>query len=75
MAETLSLKVWGPAGERFQVELPPGSEIATALSRFADALGCPVGHLDYQIDEGIRVLGESSARAHHIDVCGLPRPS
>ena len=73
MAETVSLKVWGPAGERFQVELPAGSDILPRLTGWAKALGCRVGDLDYQIDGGMRVLGEASAQAHRIDVCGLPR--
>lgn len=73
MAETLSLKVWGPAGERFEADLPAGSSILPTLIRRAQELGCPVGSLDYQINGGTRVLGEASARARHIDVCGLPR--
>ena len=73
MTETLSLKVWGPAGECFEVELPAASGILPTLIRWAQELGCPVGSLDYQINDGTRVLGEASAQAHHIDVCGLPR--
>lgn len=73
MDENLSLKVWGPAGERFEVELPAGSDILPSLTGWAKALGCRVGDLDYQINDGTRVLGAASAQAHHIDVCGLPR--
>lgn len=73
MRQRLTLHLWGPAGETHTVELPDRSGLVPALTQWAREIGCPVGELDYRINDGLRVLGESSARSRHIDVCGLPR--
>lgn len=75
MPPTLRLKAWTPGGECLQAELPSDSDIRPTLTAWAKACGCPVGDLDYQINDGLRVLGEASALARQIDVCGLPRNS
>lgn len=75
MPPRLTLKVWAPAGAQGQFELRDPSEIAGRLSRWAKQVGCPVGDVDYQINDGLRVMGEQGAQAQHIDVCGLPRRS
>ena len=73
MKRTLTLHLWGPAGEEREVELADESKILSELVAWATEIGCHAGELDYQIDDGLRVLGEGSARRRSIDGCGLPR--
>ena len=73
MRKKLILRLWGPGGEERDVELQDESRIRSELASWAMEIGCRVGDLDYQINDGLRVLGEASARRRAIDVCGLPR--
>ena len=72
MPEALRLRLWGPGGEAHEMVLPADAPIGPALKSWARAIGCGAGAIDYQVNDGIRILGEVTARVQHIDVCGLP---
>ena len=72
MTEPLRLRLWGPGGETHEMVLPADAAVGPALQSWARAIGCGAGAIDYQVNDGIRILGEATARVQHIDVCGLP---
>jgi len=70
----MRLTLWGPAGESAQFGVAVESEVIPTLIEWCRAVDLRPGDVDYRIDDGIRILGEPSAYAAGIDVCGLPKP-
>ncbi len=69
----MQLTLWGPADQHAQFEVGDESEIVPTLLEWCRKIGIRPSDVDYQIDDGLRILGDPSAQAAGIDVCGLPR--
>ena len=71
--EAIRLRLWAPDGTTHVMVIGDETEIPAALRAWAAEVGCPPGEVDYQVNDGLRVLGETTARRRRVDVCGLPR--
>jgi len=67
MAERLRLKLWGPSGECCELELNDRGEVIRALTDWANEIGCGPNELDYQVNDGLRIMGEGNPYAGEID--------
>ncbi len=66
------IKIWSGENATLQMECQDDDLLLDILRNAAEQLDCRLGDLDYQVDNGIRMLGNTSAASKHIDYCGLP---
>jgi hypothetical protein len=69
----MRLQLWGPEGQYASLEVDDGAGVFPALLEWCRSEGLRPGDVDYQVDKGVRMLGEASALAAGLDFCGLPR--
>mgnify|MGYP003307750393 CR=1 FL=1 len=67
MAEGLRLKLWGPNGESREFELNDRGEVIRALTDWANEIGCGQNELDYQVNDGLRIMGDGNPYAGEVD--------
>ena len=67
MAERLRLKLWGPGGEHHEFELAERGEVVRTLVQWAKEIGCGPSDLDYQMNDGLRIMGEGNPYAGEVD--------
>lgn len=67
MAERLRLKLWGPGGEYREFELAERGEVVRTLADWAREIGCSANDLDYQVNDGLRIMGEGNPYAGEVD--------
>ena len=67
MAEGLRLKLWGPNGESREFQLIDRGEVIRALTDWANEIGCGANELDYQVNDGLRIMGEGNPYAGEVD--------
>ena len=67
MSETLNLKLWGPDGQFQEFELTDRSEVVTTLVTWSKELGCGPNDVDYQVNNGLRIMGECNPYAGEVD--------
>jgi hypothetical protein len=67
MSNGLKLKLWGPNGEEKEFFLCSREEVAKNLVLWATEIECNVADLDYQVDGGLRIMGEGNPYAGEVD--------
>ena len=67
MSETLKLKLWGPNGEEIEFSPCSREEVTKNLVFWAKEIECNVADLDYQVDDGLRIMGEGNPYAGEVD--------
>ncbi len=67
MTEALRLKLWGPGGEYREFELTDRGEVIRTLTEWAKEIGCSPNELDYQVNDGLRIMGEGNPYAGEVD--------
>ena len=67
MSNGLKLKLWGPHGEEKEFSLCSREEVAKNLVLWATEIECNVADLDYQVDGGLRIMGEGNPYAGDVD--------
>ncbi|MBH97886.1 MAG: hypothetical protein CMM56_05470 [Rhodospirillaceae bacterium] len=67
MKGKFKLNVWGPNGENNQFFLHSHKELLLVLSDWANEIGCAVADIDYQVNDGLRIMGEGNPYAAEVD--------
>ena len=67
MSERLRLKLWGPSGEYGEFELDERAAVIRTLLEWAKEIGCGPNDLDYQVNDGLRIMGEGNPYAGEVD--------
>ena len=67
MGNALKLKLWGPNGEEKEFSLCSREEVTKNLILWATEIECNVADLDYQVDGGLRIMGEGNPYAGEVD--------
>ena len=67
ISKELNLKLWGPNGEMKEISLYDRKEVIKTLLLWANDIGCNVADLDYQVNDGLRIMGEGNPYAGEVD--------
>jgi len=67
VTQRLRLKLWGPGGEYSEFELTDRGEVVPTLVQWAKEIGCGPNDLDYQVNDGLRIMGEGNPYAGEVD--------
>ena len=67
MTKRLVLKLWGPGGERGEFELSERREVVRTLLQWSKDIGCGPNDVDYQVNDGLRIMGEANPYAGEVD--------
>ncbi len=67
MSESFRLKLWGPRGQHEVFELADRSEVVKTLVTWSKGLGCGPNDVDYQVNDGLRIMGEGNPYAGEVD--------
>ena len=67
MTEALRLALWGPGREYREFELTDRGEVIRTLTEWAKEIGCGPNDLDYQVNDGLRIMGEGNPYAGEVD--------
>lgn len=73
MTEKIRVELWGPGGQHGELVVQSRAEVHVTLAAWAAGIDCRPSEVDYRVNDGIRIMGETSAQACFVDVCGLPR--
>lgn len=67
MSKALKLKLWGPKGEEKEITLFAREDVIKNLVLWAKSINCNVADLDYQVNDGLRIMGEGNPYAGEVD--------
>ena len=70
----VQLKIWTPDGEVIETQIEDQEDLVRELRAVGQKYCCRASDLDYQVGDGIRVTGDSTARNRIIELEDLTPP-
>ena len=68
----VSLRIWTPDGDVLKTDIEDQEDLVRELRSTGQKYCCRARDLDYQVGDGIRVVGDPNSQNREISIDGVP---